>query len=68
MRAALTTENLWLGILGLVPGLLLGYGLAVYLFSIFQTDIVSFSPAVTRMKSKRMPGSAWDSIHSLERS
>ncbi len=42
----LTIENIWLGILGLVPGLLLGYGLAVYFFSIFQTDMFSFSMVI----------------------
>jgi putative ABC transport system permease protein len=42
----LTIENIWLGILGVIPGLLLGYGLAVYFFSIFQTDIVSFAMVV----------------------
>ena len=39
----LTIENICLGILGLIPGLLLGYGLAVYFFSIFQTDLISFT-------------------------
>jgi len=40
--AMLTTENLLLGALGLIPGLPLGYGLAAYFFSLFQTDIFSF--------------------------
>ncbi len=40
--AMLTTENLLLGVLGLIPGLPLGYGLAAYFFTLFQTDIFSF--------------------------
>ncbi|MES0328763.1 MAG: FtsX-like permease family protein [Dehalococcoidales bacterium] len=40
--AMLTTENLLLGALGLIPGLPLGYGLAAYFFTLFQTDIFSF--------------------------
>jgi putative ABC transport system permease protein len=42
IAAMFTIENIWLGILGLIPGMLLGYGLALYFFSLFQTDIVSF--------------------------
>ena len=42
----LTIEDLLLGILGLLPGLALGYGLAVYFFSIFQTDLISFSMVI----------------------
>jgi putative ABC transport system permease protein len=40
--AMLSAENLMLGALGLIPGLPLGYGLAAYFFTLFQTDIFSF--------------------------
>jgi len=40
--ARLTTENLLLGALGLIPCLPLGYCLAAYFFSLFQTDNFSF--------------------------
>lgn len=44
--AMLTTENLLLGVLGLIPGLPLGYGLAAYFFTLFQADIFSFELAI----------------------
>jgi len=40
--ARLTTENILLGALGLIPCLPLGYCLAAYFFSLFQTDNFSF--------------------------
>ncbi len=37
----ITIENLILGLAGLIPGIILGYGLAVYFFSLFQGDMFS---------------------------
>jgi len=38
----ITVENLLLGLAGLIPGVLLGYGLALYFFRFMQTDMFSF--------------------------
>ena len=38
----ITIENILLGIAGLIPGIVLGYALALYLFTLFQTDMFSF--------------------------
>ena len=37
----ITIENMILGLAGLIPGIVLGYGLAVYFFSLFQGDMFS---------------------------
>ena len=42
LAAMLTIENLFLGLVGLILGIPLGYGLALYFFSLFQTDMISF--------------------------
>jgi len=42
IAAMITIENMLLGLAGLIPGLCLGYGLAVYFFSLFKTDMLSF--------------------------
>ena len=42
IAAMITIENLLLGLAGLIPGILLGYVLALYFFSLFQTDMLSF--------------------------
>ncbi|MDY6835993.1 MAG: FtsX-like permease family protein [Chloroflexota bacterium] len=38
----ITIENLVLGLAGLVPGAVLGYAVAVQMFSLFQSDMISF--------------------------
>jgi putative ABC transport system permease protein len=38
----ITVENLLLGLAGLIPGILLGYGLTLYFFGLMQTDMFSF--------------------------
>ena len=40
--AMLTIENLLLGLVGLAPGIVLGYLLAVQMFSLFQSDMITF--------------------------
>jgi len=42
IAAMATIENLLLGIAGLIPGIILGYALALYFFSLLQTDVFSF--------------------------
>ncbi len=42
IAAMITIENVLLGLAGLLPGILLGYGLAVFLFRLIQTDMFSF--------------------------
>lgn len=42
IAAMITIENLLLGLAGLIPGILLGYGLALYFFRLMQTDMFSF--------------------------
>ncbi len=44
--AMLTIENLLLGLAGLVPGILLGYALSLYFFSLFQSDMMSFDLSI----------------------
>ena len=39
----ITIENLLLGLAGLLPGILLGYALAIFFFRLIQTDMFSFS-------------------------
>ncbi len=39
--AMITIENLLLGVAGLIPGIILGYILALYFFSLFQGDMFS---------------------------
>jgi putative ABC transport system permease protein len=38
----ITLENLLLGLVGIIPGIPLGYLLAIYLFRLFQADIMTF--------------------------
>jgi putative ABC transport system permease protein len=42
IASMITVENLALGLIGVLPGLPLGYFLAVYLFRLFQTDAMTF--------------------------
>jgi len=42
ITSMITVENLLLGLLGLIPGLPLGYLLAVYMFHLFQTEAMTF--------------------------
>ncbi|MBA7626341.1 hypothetical protein ES703_33787 [subsurface metagenome] len=42
IAAMATIENLLLGLAGLIPGIILGYALALYFFSLLQTDVFSF--------------------------
>jgi putative ABC transport system permease protein len=42
IASMITVENLALGLIGVLPGLPLGYLLAVYLFRLFQTDAMTF--------------------------
>jgi len=43
IAAMITIENVLLGLAGLLPGILLGYALAIFFFSIIQSDMFSFS-------------------------
>ena len=43
IAAMITIENLLLGLAGLLPGILLGYALAIFFFRLIQTDMFSFS-------------------------
>jgi len=38
----ITVENMLLGLAGLIPGVLLGFGLASYFFGLMETDMFSF--------------------------
>ena len=42
IASMITVENLLLGMVGIIPGIPLGYLLAVYLFRLFQADIMTF--------------------------
>jgi len=42
IAAMITVENLLLGLIGLIPGLPLGYLLSVYMFRLFHTDALTF--------------------------
>lgn len=42
IASMITVENLLLGLIGVIPGLPLGYLLAVYMFRLFQTDAMTF--------------------------
>jgi putative ABC transport system permease protein len=42
VAAMITVENLLLGLIGLIPGLPLGYLLAAYMFRLFHTDALTF--------------------------
>ncbi len=42
VASMITVENLLLGLIGIIPGLALGYLLAVYMFRLFQTDAMTF--------------------------
>jgi putative ABC transport system permease protein len=42
IAAMITVENLLLGLIGLIPGLPLGYLLAAYMFRLFHTDALTF--------------------------
>ena len=42
IAAMITIENLALGLMGLLPGILLGYVLALQMFSLFQSDMMTF--------------------------
>jgi putative ABC transport system permease protein len=46
ITAMLTIENLLLGVAGVIPGIPLGYFLAVFMMSLFQTDMMTFSLVV----------------------
>ncbi len=46
ITAMLTLENLLLGFIGIIPGIALGYALAVLFFSLVQTDMMSFDLVV----------------------
>jgi putative ABC transport system permease protein len=46
IAAMLTIENLALGLVGLLPGLLLGYGLALLFFSLVESDMMTFDLVV----------------------
>ena len=46
ITAMLTIENLTLGLVGIIPGIPLGLGLALLLFNLIQTDMMSFSLVV----------------------
>ncbi|MBT4512919.1 MAG: ABC transporter permease, partial [Chloroflexi bacterium] len=41
IAAMITIENMILGVAGLIPGIILGYILALYFFSLFQGDMFS---------------------------
>jgi putative ABC transport system permease protein len=43
IAAMFTIENLLLGLAGIIPGIPLGYVLALYLFSLFQTDMMTYN-------------------------
>jgi putative ABC transport system permease protein len=42
IASMITVENLLLGLIGLIPGLPLGYLLAVYMFRLFHTEAMTF--------------------------
>lgn len=42
INAMITIENLLLGLGGLLPGIVLGYAIALYFFSLFQGDMFAF--------------------------
>ncbi|OGO02321.1 MAG: hypothetical protein A2Y59_02265 [Chloroflexi bacterium RBG_13_52_14] len=41
ISAMITVENMLLGLAGIIPGICLGYALAVYFFSLYQNDMFS---------------------------
>jgi putative ABC transport system permease protein len=43
IAAMITIENLVLGLVGIIPGIPLGYYLAMFMMSLFQTDMMTFS-------------------------
>jgi putative ABC transport system permease protein len=43
ITAMITIENVLLGLAGIIPGIPLGYYLAVYFFSLFQGDMLSYN-------------------------
>ena len=43
IAAMFTIENLLLGLAGIIPGIPLGYVLAIYLFSLFQSDMMTYN-------------------------
>ncbi len=43
ITAMITIENLLLGLIGIIPGIPMGYYLAVYFFSLFQGDMMSYN-------------------------
>jgi len=42
IASMITIENLILGMVGIIPGIPLGYLIAIYLFRLFQADIMTF--------------------------
>lgn len=46
IAAMITIENLVLGVMGIIPGIPLGYYLAAFMMSLVQTDMMDFSMAV----------------------
>jgi putative ABC transport system permease protein len=46
IAAMLTIENIWLGLVGVIPGIPLGYLLALFLFSLFESDMMTFDPVI----------------------
>jgi len=42
----ITIENLFLGLVGVILGIPLGYALALFFFSLFQTDMMTFTPII----------------------
>jgi putative ABC transport system permease protein len=46
IAAMFTIENLLLGLVGIIPGIPLGYLLAIYFFSLFQSDMMTYNLVV----------------------
>lgn len=46
IAAMLTIENVCLGLVGVIPGIPLGYLLALFLFSLFESDMMTFDPVI----------------------
>jgi putative ABC transport system permease protein len=47
IAAMVTIENVLLGLVGIILGIPLGYGLSMYLFSLLQTDMVTYSLVIS---------------------
>jgi len=46
ITAMITIENLILGLVGVIPGIPLGYALSLLFFSIIQSDMMTFNPVI----------------------